>query len=153
MSKKLYSLFLLPILLSSTATSRVQTKTVTNGTQNITVENYVETEAGSGGARAESNVSTTINGENVTVKTDQPGSVEVKNIDGKVEIKTSEGITPTIVVTGVPTDIVKQEIKIEEEKSASPTAFSKIMNKQTRSIYSFFKGFFIRVFKPFFRKT
>lgn len=152
MSKKLYSLFFLPILLSSTATSKMETKVQGNS---VFIYNSTEAKAEGNNVTAESNVSTTINGENVTVKTDQPGSVEVKNINGKVEIKTSDGITPTIIITGIPagTENVKQEIKIEEEKSASPTAFSKIMNKQTRSIYTFFKGFFSRVFKPFLRKT
>lgn len=63
------------------------------------IKNVVE---GSGDVTVESSVSTTVNGENVTVKSNQPGSVEVKNINGKVEIKTSEGITPTIIITGVP---------------------------------------------------
>lgn len=150
MSKKLYSLFLLPILLSSTATSKVQTKAGTEGIESIVIENYAKTEAGSGGARTESSVSTTINGENITVKTDQPGSIEMKNVDGKVEIKSSNGITPTIIITGIST----QDIKIGEmEKSASPTAFSKIINKRTPSIYFYLKGFFKRVFQSFLKKT
>jgi len=86
----------------------------------------------------------------VTVETDQPGSVEVKNINGKVEIKTSAGITPTIIITGVPTQNV--EVK-EKEQKESPMTFSEIINNRTSSIYSYLKGFFKRVFGSFLKKT
>lgn len=69
------------------------------------------------GVTVYSSTSTTVNGENVTVKTNQPGSVEVKNTNGKVEIKTSKGITPTIIVTGTQNQLIavegKKLIKIE----------------------------------------
>ena len=110
------------------------TKNVIESSGNVTVINSTEVEAEGENAKTESNVSTTLNGEKVTVKTNQPGSVEVKNIDGKVEIKTSKGITPTIT----------------KEKQSS---FSKTENNKVPSIYSFLKGFFKRVFGSFFRKT
>lgn len=114
------------------------------------VINSTETKAEGSNARTESSVSTTVNGENVTVKTDQPGSVEVKNVDGKVEIKTSSGITPTIIITNVPTQNV--EVK-EKEQKENLTTFNEIINNRTSSIYSFIKGFFKRVFGSFLKKT
>lgn len=95
----------------------------------------------SGNARTESSVSTTVNGESVTVKSSQPGTVEVKNINGKVEIKTSKGVTPTIIITGIPTQKVEQ------------SSFSKTVNNRGSSIYSFLKGLFRRVFGSFLKDT
>lgn len=133
--------------LASSAFSRAETNVQGD---NVVIYNSSEAKAEGSNARTESSVSTTVNGENVTVKTDQPGSVEVKNIDGKVEIKTSAGITPTIIITGVPTQNV--EVK-EKEQKESPMTFSETINNRTSSIYSFIKGFFKRVFRSFLRKT
>lgn len=133
--------------LASSAFSRAETNVQGD---NVVIYNSSEAKAEGSNARTESSVSTTVNGENVTVKTDQPGSVEVKNINGKVEIKTSAGITPTIIITGVPTQNV--EVK-EKEQKESPMTFSETINNRTSSIYSFIKGFFKRVFRSFLRKT
>jgi len=151
MKKLLLSFAFFPLFpsffLASSAFSRAETNVQGD---NVVIYNSSEAKAEGSNARTESSVSTTVNGGNVTVKTDQPGSVEVKNIDGKVEIKTSDGITPTIIITGVPT----QNIKIgETEQLASSTAFSKTINNRTSSIYSFLKGLFTRVFGSFLRKT
>jgi len=115
---------------------------------NVFIYNSSETKAEGNDARTESSSTTTVNGESVTAKTDQPGSIEVKNINGEVEIKTSNGITPTIIITGVPTQTIKMD-----EKIATPTAFNKIKNKQLSSIYSFLKGFFERTLKSILRRT
>jgi len=121
MKKLLLSFALFPLFLPSFSFS--------------SIKNVVE---GSGDVTVESSVSTTVNGENVTVKSNQPGSVEVKNVNGKVEIKTSEGITPTIIITGVPTQKVEQ------------SSFSKIINNRTVSISSFLRGFFKGIFGSIF---
>lgn len=97
MKKLLLSFAFFPLFLPSLSFSSV--KNVVESSGNTTVINSTETKAEGSNARTESIVSTTVNGEEVTVKTNQPGSVEVKNINGKVEIKTSEGITPTIIIT------------------------------------------------------
>jgi len=100
----------------------------------VVVENQVKSEASGSNAKAESTVSTTVNGENVTVKSNQPGTVEVKNINGQVEIRTSQGVTPTII------------------KKTEPS-FSNISNNRTLSIYSFLKGLFSRLFGRFRSKS
>ena len=137
MKKSLFALAFFPLLLP----------TLTGSNEGVVIENYARAEASGGNARTESSVSTTVNGENVTVKTNQPGSVEVKNINGKVEIKTSRGITPTIIITGIPT----QNVEVQEKEGEE--SFSKIVNNRNSSIYSFLKGLFRRVFGSFLKKT
>lgn len=127
--KKLFITFaFFPLFLPAFSLSSI--KNVVESSSGVSVINSTEVEAEGSNARTESSISTTVNGENVTVKTDKPGSVEVKNINGKVEIKTGKGITPTIIITGVPTQIVGRS-----------------------SLYSFLRGFFKRVFGSFFSKT
>jgi len=145
-SSLLFAFF--PLFLPAFSFSSV--KNVVESSGSVSVINSAETKAEGSNAKTESRVSTTVNGQNVTVETDQPGSVEVKNINGKVEIKTSAGITPTIIITGVPTQNV--EVK-EKEQKESPMTFSEIINNRTSSIYSYLKGFFKRVFGSFLKKT
>lgn len=140
MKKSLFVLAFFPLLLPVLA----------GNNDGVVIENYTRVEASGGNAKTESSVSTTVNGENVTVKTNQPGSVEVKNINGKVEVKTSKGITPTIIITGVPTQNIEFKEKDQKEGLAS---LSKIINNRTSSIYSFLKGLFRGVFGLFLKKT
>lgn len=112
-------------------------------TKGITV--YNSTNVSAEGGSIQSTVSTTVNGEKVTVQSNQQGSIEVKDTNGKVEIKTSAGITPTIILTGsqVQTDSVSEE---KEKELVFP--------KQEKSVLGF--QFFNRIWKRlliFFNKT
>lgn len=148
MKKLLLSFVFFPLFLPVLSFSSI--KNVVESSGDVTVINSTEVEAEGSNARTESSVSTTVNGENVTVKTNQPGSVEVRNVNGKVEIKTSQGITPTIIITGVS----GREVEIEEKgKKEDKQTFSKIINNRTSSIYFFLKGFLKRVFGSFLKKT
>lgn len=131
MKKLLVTFAFFPLFLPAFSFSSI--KNVVESGGDVTVINSTETKAEGSNARTESGISTTVNGENVTVKTNQPGLVEVKNINGKIEIKTSKGVTPTIIVTGTPS----QPIAVEEKK------FVKI---------NFLKNFWKR-FLNFFNKT
>lgn len=95
----------------------------------------------SSGSVVETNINTKVNETETSVKVNQPGEVEVKVKDGKVEIKTSKGITPTIIITGIPT----QNIKIEEKVNQVNQEENKIFPR----IYDFIRGFFKRLFGIF----
>lgn len=73
-------------------------------------------------AQSKSKVVSKVDGLEVRVESDQPGTVIVENNNGKVKIKTSQGITPTIFISDkkiTPTivEIVPQEEgKVEQKK-------------------------------------
>lgn len=83
MKKDLYGLVFLPLITLQLGSSFVK--------------NYVKSEAG-GNSKVESRATTNVNGQKTEVSTNQPGEVELKVYDGRVEIKTSEGVTPTVII-------------------------------------------------------
>lgn len=108
------------------------------------MENYVESVATGGNASVETNINTKVNETETTVKTNQSGSLEVNVKDGEVKIKTSEGISPTIIITGIP------EEKIEIGQISPDEEQEKPFLIENYAIYKFFKGLVLRLF-DFFR--
>jgi hypothetical protein len=93
---------------------------VQNSSSNV-VRSTSTTQVNGENAKAETNIETNINGVQTTVKSNSSGQIEVENINGQVTVKTSNGITPTIVVTGIPTEEITR-INLEE---ISPTIAEK----------------------------
>ena len=149
MSLKQYTIFFLPFLLASSAISHSESVVKTNGEAFVQNQSSATVE---GEGKVESKIKTEVNGQSVEVQINQPGSVEVKNINGKVEIKTSEGMTPT-VTTNVPTDVSAKNVEIEKtDKEEFSSSFHNRLNKRTQTIYLFIKGLFQKVFSSFLRK-
>ena len=98
------------------------------------VENYVKSEAAGGSASVETNINTKVNQTETQVKTNQSGEVEVNVKNGKVEIKTSKGITPTIIITGAVNSLVG-EIASESEKSQVKMGIETEIKTKTQKIF------------------
>lgn len=119
MKKSLFPIVFLSVFFPIFNISSIKELLKNTNNNGVTVINKTESKAEGGNATSRS--STTVNGQTVTVETSQSGSVEVKNTDGKVEIKTSGGITPTIIVTGIPSQsiIIEESDKILSVESPS----------------------------------
>lgn len=110
----------------------------TSNSTNSSVKSYVKTEANGGNSKVETNISTNVNGVQTDVTVNQPGEVEVNVNNGKVEVKTSGKITPTIIITGT------QKIDVVVEDKLTATGSSKPSN-----IIKFVKSFWARLFNLF----
>lgn len=127
----LLSFLLLPLVVTNTDTSKSY------------VENYVKSEVSGESAKVETNINTKVNETETSVKVNQPGEVEVKVKNEKVEIKTSKGITPTIIISGIPTQNIKIEEKVNQVNQIKPEEI-------ISPIVNFIKEFFKKIF-DFFR--
>lgn len=107
------------------------------------VENYVKTEVSGESAKVETNINTKVNQTETSVRVNQPGEIELKVENEKVEIKTGKGVIPTIIITGVP----KENLKFEEieEKDEKIKEIKEESRKEILRIYNFLKGLFSRL--------
>ena len=128
MRKKFLTLAFLPLFISNI-----------NKSSGV-VENYVKSEATSESAKVETNISTKINEKETTIKVNQPGEVEVKVKDENVEVKTSKGITPTIIIKGSKITPTIGEVNHKEDTK-----------KIEINIYYFLRGLFRNLFNFFHR--
>lgn len=136
MNKRFLSIIFLPLVISNINSSSTQ------------VKNYVKSETTGDNASVETNINTKVNQTETTVKTNQPGEVEVKVNNDKVEVKTSKGVMPTIIIDSGQITPIRGEIKIDESK------IEKEQVRQDRSefkVYLFLKDFFKNIFNLFHR--
>jgi len=108
MRLNLLALFILPLVISNVNNSSTR------------VENYVKSEATGGNVKVETDINTKVNETETNIKVNQSGEVEVNVKDEKVEVKTGRGITPTIIISGVPTQNIKIEEKINKVNKVKP---------------------------------
>ena len=91
-----------------------------------------------------SKTETKVNDLEVRVETNQPGVLDVRVENEKVEIRTSEGITPTIFISNekIAPTIVK---KVVQEKKESA-------GEKYETILGWLKDFIISIFDSIFRR-
>jgi len=81
-------------------------------------ESYVSTQVGGNDAKVETSITTSVNGQTSQVTSSQPGDINVTNINGHVQVETSEGVTPTIstpAVTAHPLTIGRKTVLIKQK--------------------------------------
>ena len=139
MSVKLFSFLILPVflMLASYSSVKVETNVQTNSNEGT----FVKTEAKVSDGES-----------SVKVNTNQSGSLEVKVENGEVLIKKSQGMQPTIIITTTPNKITPV-VEIFEKSEQNSLPLSNIKDKVGHPIYNFLKGFWMRLFKVFYRKT
>ena len=86
-----------------------------NASAKTTVTNRVN----DGDVRVETSITTSVNGQTSQVTSNQPGDIKVTNINGQVQVETSEEITPTVsppnitlepILNSRPTNVIRQKI-------------------------------------------
>jgi len=94
---------------------------------NSVVKSSATSQATGENAKTETSIETTVNGQKTVVKSNSSGQIEVETNNGQTTIKTSQSVTPTIIITGVPTEKIKiEEIKpteMEKEKVIQGNSF------------------------------
>jgi hypothetical protein len=126
-NKKLLTIIFLPSVLIN----------INNSSGNSVVRSSATSEATGENAKTETRIETNVNGNRTTVETNSSGRVEVENINGQTTIRTSKGVTPTIIITGVPTEKIKiEEIGPNEaEKEAEAPINRSGIDKLVRDIF------------------
>lgn len=139
MSIKLFSFLILPVglILASYSSVKVETNVQTNSNEGT----FVKTEAKASDGES-----------SVKVNTNQSGSLEVKVENGEVSIKKSQGMQPTIIITTTP-DKVTPKVEDFKKGEQNNLPLSNIKDRVSLPIYNFLKGFWMRLFKVFNRKT
>lgn len=141
MSVTLFSFFILPLtfFLASSSVARVKSQ--------------VETEGSGENVKVETNIYTKANETEAKVSSNQPGEISVKVENGKVDIRASQGVTPTVIIKGA------SEVKSgnneesfsdgENESGGGTSSFSKSESSGSFVIYNFLKGLFSKLFRLF----
>ena len=129
MNAKLITLLFIPALLTSSAVSKSETYIYSN----------------SGDVIIKNSVKSTVNGESVEVRTDQPGKVEVKIEGENVTINTSPEITPTIIITTSQEKIEKTSVLGKQTGSLIDTKKAE-NNKDNNMVLAFFRQLLVKFF-------
>lgn len=129
MNTHLITLLFIPALLTSSAVSKSETYIYSN----------------SGDVIIKNSVKSTVNGESVEVRTDQPGKVEVKIEGENVTINTSPEITPTIIITTSQEKIEKTSVLGKQTGSLIDTKKAE-NNKDNNMVLAFFRQLLVKFF-------
>jgi len=115
------------------------------GSSSVSVNTSSTSQANGSETKVETNITTKVNDTQTTIKTNKAGTIEVNVNNDQVEVKTSKGITPTIIITGSPkvSVQVKEDVEQGSEKKLRP---ENAEQKAIPSIYNFLKGFFSKLF-------
>lgn len=120
-----------------------------NSSSNSVVRSSATSVATGENAKTETSIETNINGSQTTVKSNSPGQIEVENINGQTTIRTSKGVTPTIIIKG---DKVTPTISIiESEEKKSEPEIEAGAEKVEKKIYYFLRGLLKNIFNLFHR--
>lgn len=112
LNKKLLTIIFLPSVLIN----------INNSSGNSVVRSSATSEATGENGKTEMSIETNVNGNQTTVKSNSPGQIEVESINGQTTIRTGKGVTPTIIISGVPTEKIKiEEIETSELKDQRET--------------------------------
>jgi hypothetical protein len=130
MKKAGFSYFLLPLLLLVLFKSPTVAETITTG--NATAKSTVETNV-EGSSNVSTHIETTVNGKTTVIDSNQPGKIEVENINGEVTVNKSPDVSITI--------------EPNENSTHSPLITSKPMHKNFISnIFEGLRNFLKRIF-------
>lgn len=111
----------------------------------INIENKIYTE---GSAQVKNQSSATVNGQTISVTSDQPGSVSVELKDGHVDIVKDQQSKPTIIITGVgASDITIEKTVVPViTQSIDASQIDKIKN-EAKPVLEIIRQFLVKFFR------
>jgi len=142
MNSKLSAFLIFPFMFS-VAISQMD-EVVDSGRSGVVIENKVEVKAEGANAQTKGKVESKVNGQSVVVEIDQPGTLEVNNNNGKVEIKTQGNLTPKVNFSPTPFSE-----KLEENQVLPQPDTSKNQNfpQNSEKIFILVKTFLGKIFR------